>query len=879
MYNLFKRRPQTLVELRSKAARGDVNAQCELGEHFLQGNGVAKSGRNAKYWFNKAARRGFLEAQSRLGYCYEKGIGCLRNRQKAIHWTKSAAQGGHAAAQARYASYFERGFINSDYNRRYIEGNTEEWYCHSARQGNAEAQVWMGKHCLNMTTPNLLQATDWYSRAALQGNAEAQRMLSQCFDNLKKQEEKNPQIYSEITASPNPLSINLDSSTTLLGQEDYEKAQRLIHAAQYKKALPFLAKSANASYPPAYGTLLSLYSNGGCVGERDAGRVIYYRQKFVAQLDWFKKFSLQGDAIAQLSLGYCYLQGLGVEKNTATAIQLFRKAAQQGNLTAIENLGKLYSFYDDSVKNEPMAFQFFLQAVMRGSIRAELDFGECYEYGRGVTKSEGYAFKRYQRAAEQGDSFSQYALAHCYHSGTGIPKNNAMALQWCHKAVDQGNAKAQCLLGAFYLDGIIINKDEKLGIEYWRKSAEQGNAGAQCCLAKLYQTGEGVRRNKATAIQWFRKAAEQGDSEAKEHLKQYEEEEKAQAEKAQALRDLQALEAERKAKEEREREREREWKKYEERRKYENILSAVSLNQSQINLLLKYADDLWRGDCTREEYKRQDALKYYRKAAEQGDPKAQIKYGKCLQGCYYTSEDKRDYKQAFEWFNKAATQNYTDAFLEVGSCYERERGVTKNLEAAIRWYCKAGDAGNYRGYSSVASVYTSVSSGLYNPAEALVWYRKSESLGNNYVAMDIALYEKISNRADNIQAEKAVKIKADKTEKFRRDIGVMYESRTREYRNALTGDDLILFDKIAAEEKAKAQQEEHDKWRRIWDSRSSQNSYSTVTDDTEDDGRYEERQHRKQYHSDKERYDNLRYSDNPSNRYELDRLETKWRFR
>lgn len=53
-------------------------------------------------------------------------------------------------------------------------------------------------------------------------------------------------------------------------------------------------------------------------------------------------FAEKGSVIAQSALGYCYLYGVGVNKNKATAVKYFRTAAFRGNRFAYEQLKKLY---------------------------------------------------------------------------------------------------------------------------------------------------------------------------------------------------------------------------------------------------------------------------------------------------------------------------------------------------------------------------------------------------------------------------------------------------------------------------------------------------------------------------------------------------------
>ena len=527
-------RNERLEELHRRAARRDVQAQYELGEHYLNGDIIAKNSKKAKFWFKQAAKLGNVEAQVRLAHCYENGIGCRRNRAKAIGWTESAAKKGHAVAQARYGHYSENGFLGP--GRRPLIGRAITWYERSAKQGFVDAQFWMGKYYEKPDSLDFVQVIDWYSKAAEQGHAEAQQALLRCFDNLGKCE---PQQYLKVLANnkvasqERAASIRVtDGFPTLV--EDYKiKANGFLMNAQYKEALPWLIKAANAGYPPAYGELYALYSFGGKVA-RDRGRERYYRQKYEEQLRWFQHRAYVGNAEAQYYYGYW--QGVGARPTYARtgypgtvrrylAVDWYCKAAEQGHAMAQLYLGLCY---EDSAtssrnlaltyrqgtetpedKNSKLAFSWYQKAAAQGLVEAEVKMGDCYLTGRGVAKSENFAFRKYERAAKKGDARGQYALGLCYSNGSGVSKSNTEALRWVRFAAEQGLAEAQCQLGTYYLEGNIVPKNEVEGIRWIRQAVEQDFARGQFLLGNCYKMGQGVPKNDIEAVNWCRKAAEQ----------------------------------------------------------------------------------------------------------------------------------------------------------------------------------------------------------------------------------------------------------------------------------------------------------------------------------------------------------------------------------
>lgn len=62
-----------------------------------------------------------------------------------------------------------------------------------------------------------------------------------------------------------------------------------------------------------------------------------------AEITALKKKAEAGDAVAQRTLGFIYVNGFGVPKDSAEALKWYRLAAWQGNADAQFNLGLMYA--------------------------------------------------------------------------------------------------------------------------------------------------------------------------------------------------------------------------------------------------------------------------------------------------------------------------------------------------------------------------------------------------------------------------------------------------------------------------------------------------------------------------------------------------------
>src|ERR1051326_8885733 len=116
-----------------------------------------------------------------------------------------------------------------------------------------------------------------------------------------------------------------------------------------------------------------------------------------------------GDAAAQLALGICYEQGIGVPRDEGQAIKWWRKAAAQGLARAQFNLGFFYvtggwqhSGFSNNPSNLTQAVKWFRESADQGLAMGQMWVGLCYSKGKGVATNLTEAAGWFRRAADQG---------------------------------------------------------------------------------------------------------------------------------------------------------------------------------------------------------------------------------------------------------------------------------------------------------------------------------------------------------------------------------------------------------------------------------------------------------------------------------------------
>jgi len=97
---------------------------------------------------------------------------------------------------------------------------------------------------------------------------------------------------------------------------------------------------------------------------------------------WYTKSAEQGNAKAQVNLGFMYLNGIGVEKDTSKAVKLFSLASEKDNAKAQYFLGEAYLHGDGIEKNENKSFVLLKKSAEQGEVDAQAALGFAYSLGQ-----------------------------------------------------------------------------------------------------------------------------------------------------------------------------------------------------------------------------------------------------------------------------------------------------------------------------------------------------------------------------------------------------------------------------------------------------------------------------------------------------------------
>lgn len=242
------------------------------------------------------------------------------------------------------------------------------------------------------------------------------------------------------------------------------------------------------------------------------------------------------------------LNGSGVERDYAKALEHFRKAARYGSTDAVFSIGFMYYQGAGVAQDYAEALKWLTQAAAVHNGPAQLLLGRMHQYGEGVPKDTQKAIEWYKKEAVFESDMAEYALASVYLQGvhtpaprgpgsrimavagnpaTGKPEIDirfyprlvdadiAEAEKWLLKAARRQNFDAMYTLASVYheFQGDDPGKRQHM-ISLLKNLSLRGRADAQVLLGILHFNGKLIEEDQAKARQLFEAARRQGNDDA-----------------------------------------------------------------------------------------------------------------------------------------------------------------------------------------------------------------------------------------------------------------------------------------------------------------------------------------------------------------------------
>lgn len=240
-----------------------------------------------------------------------------------------------------------------------------------------------------------------------------------------------------------------------------------------------------------------------------AAEEAYNNHNYTEALSEFLKEADKGDYRAQFYAGKIYLEGLGVNQNTAKGLKYIEESARAGNDSAQALLGYLYEEGKVVPQDKRKAINYYKEAVARNNSSAMLNLGLAYFRGDTLPKDSQKAISllqkvditevkevgrylgdiymsnndplkalpEYQRSARMGDIPAFFSLATLF-SQDASSEVQKKAPEYYNYAASQGHIPSQYILGTMYVNGEIVEPNLYLGHAWLKMAAERDYAPA-----------------------------------------------------------------------------------------------------------------------------------------------------------------------------------------------------------------------------------------------------------------------------------------------------------------------------------------------------------------------------------------------------------------
>lgn len=387
---------------------------------------------------------------------------------------------------------------------------------------------------------------------------------------------------------------------------------------------------------------------------------------------------------------------LYISGKTKEAFPIFEKLAENGNARAMYFLGEYYIQGNRGVEKDDEKGKFWRdKGAEAGDPLAKLNQGYNYEEERADIM--GSVFSEIQQMAESGDIIAQNELSELYLGEYPEEEDAEQGIYWLKKSAQNGYWWSQYKLGDCYYMGTGVEDDDSEAVKWYRKSAEQGCIEAKSMLADCYSNGVGINQDYQKAFELYSQIYnEQGTA-------------KLISEVNSAENYIYSSES----------------PEFRKEYAFNLLMSHSQFDEPKIYFLIGKCFD--EGIGTQQNYS--EAVKWYTKAAEQGNMYAQYSLGVI----YYLGDGViQNREKAVEWFKKSAEQGNVYAQNSLGDCYALGEGVEQNYEKAVEWYTKAAEQGNVDAQNALGICYQYGQGVTENSAKAVELYEKAVKQNDGY---------------------------------------------------------------------------------------------------------------------------------------------------
>ncbi len=391
---------------KKSAEQNYKSAFFNLGELYINGEGVTKDLKKAVEYYILGANHNSLDCIYNLACCYFSGEGVDEDKEKAFSLFEKAS-----ALNDPFAKY--------ELYKCYINGwGTEIDEKQALKALNEAVKLKHPESCY-------ILATYYYSGELVRKNErKALRLIKESAElGYCQAQEKLGEIYRE-------------------GAYDESESP--------KRAFKWYYKAAEQGNISAAFYIGYFYANGYGVKKDE-----------ILAFEWYSRAAKGNSPAALNNLAFCYEYGKGTTVDLKKAILYYEKAAKLGSTTAQKNLAICYKNGTGVDANSQKVFYWTLEAAKRSDLKSQKTIALYYLKGYGTDRSNEksliwyanyyfriilrdakQAYKSFLEKAEKDDAQSLYIIGKCLQYGVATEKNITEAHSCFVKAAKLGHIES-----------------------------------------------------------------------------------------------------------------------------------------------------------------------------------------------------------------------------------------------------------------------------------------------------------------------------------------------------------------------------------------------------------------------------------------------------
>ena len=350
-------------------------------------------------------------------------------------------------------------------------------------QSKALDQIAIGERYLKGSgfDKNEKLAFNWFKKAADQKDSKGMERLAYCYKNglgVEQDKAKAVSYYEESAKAGNKDAIK---SAIKMYVEGDGIPNNMSRALYWQETLAFNGDIEAQKYVISH--KLFEYEKANITSDEvnQLGSNAYKANNFEWAWFCFERGVSMGNEQSKYNQGLMYMEGKGVAKNYAKAIDCMSGTAEKGDVVAQYYIATMYNLGDT---------------------------------GNGVNRDGNKYIYWLTRAAENGHEDALYQLAQCYENGTDVKKNKKTAVEIFEK-IPKKNQELKIKLFYIFAAGLGVKKDPERALYYFETlpSNIEGEIADD-----IFWGRDGIKKNKKLGLELYKRAAAKGNKEA---LKSY----------------------------------------------------------------------------------------------------------------------------------------------------------------------------------------------------------------------------------------------------------------------------------------------------------------------------------------------------------------------